>query len=557
MRFSIQGRVAEREDGLCRRFPTLSVVAYDTEEGKILASAATDDEGAYKLEYEQPAPHDVLLGVTLALDVTPTTVAVARTTAGKAVFLAEDMVTANEWRVDPENKELLRATKDIFVDCCCLIWAVRGYYTILGTVIDAETLVPLGGVTVEAQDWDPSGAHDFLGSAVTDGSGRFTIHARVADFITEDVGAGWRPDLRFRVSRIDPSGNREVCLDFDDDRIRMNWPNCKPVEIPVRCCMAIIKTVGGWYAHLAPGPRGIDSEGYAQGANASGFYGGTPGNPEVHNAPFGGTVILCGETHCKNVDRYQYSVAKWSDDTTPPAEADYVPLRPGWSEGVELGYICYPDPPYGFACDPIKGVVNQVADGDGFYPILFNTESPCKLYMPWYTSGTTPPFDDGKYSVRLTVKNSITGAIFRSRPVQVRIDNCRPKAELSLDVFAPCADIIVGDVVTGKFTARDRDSSDDPKCVKAHFHGYTLNFEGNAASGVIRSHHETDPALNGVVNEAFSWDTTGLTPCGYRIYLWVWDRSIINGVPSAPPHGNVDFKQIYFCLRPKATETPQ
>jgi len=550
MKFLIQGRISERERGICRQFPSLRVVALSATEGKILAASVTDAEGAYRLEYEQPLPHDVLLGVTLVLDVTPETIAVARTPSGRNVFLAEEVVMANEWRVDPEIKELLSVTKDIYVDCCCLVWALRGYYTILGRVVDAETLVPLGGVTVEAQDWDPSGAHDFLGSDVTDEFGRFTIHVRVADFISEDIGVGWRPDLRFRVGRIDPSGIRQVCLDFDEDGIRLNWPNCKPIEIRVECCMAIIKTVGGWYAHLAPGPRGIDSEGYAHGANAIGFYGGAPGSPEVHNAPFGGTVVLCGETHCKKVDKYQYSVAKWSDDATPPADADYAALRPEWSEGVEIGYICYPDPPFGFACDPIKDVVNQVADGDGFYPILFNTESPCKLYMPWNTLA----FDDGKYSVRLTIKDSVTGATLRSRPVQVRIDNCKPKAELSLDVFAPCADIIVGDIVTGKFTARDRTPSDDPKCVKAHFHGYTLVFEGNAVSGVIRSHHETNPALNGVTDEPFSWDTTGLTPCGYRIYLYVWDRSIINGIPSGPGYGNYDFKQIYFCLRPRSEE---
>ena len=38
----------------------------------------------------------------------------------------------------------------------------------------------------------------------------------------------------------------------------------------------------------------------------------------------------------------------------------------------------------------------------------------------------------------------------------------------------------------------------------------------------------SDQAEAGVVNEAFSIDTTGMSPCGYSLTLGVWDRTNVN-----------------------------
>ena len=54
----------------------------------------------------------------------------------------------------------------------------------------------------------------------------------------------------------------------------------------------------------------------------------------------------------------------------------------------------------------------------------------------------------------------------------------------------------------------------------------------------------------GDVNVAWSWDTTGLPACGYRLVLRVWDRTIQNDVR---PEGEPGFRQgvpivKYYCL---------
>ena len=60
----------------------------------------------------------------------------------------------------------------------------------------------------------------------------------------------------------------------------------------------------------------------------------------------------------------------------------------------------------------------------------------------------------------------------------------------------------------------------------------------------------TGVADNGDTNAAFSWDTTGLPACGYRLVLEVWDRAIVNNKRSysEPGFGWRTVKQFYFCL---------
>ncbi len=545
MQFKIAGKIIEREE-ICREYPRLYVVAFDALSGENLGTTATTEKtGEFEITYEWESPHDVLLSVTVEESATNV---VARTQ------VIDEMVSASEWTLDKEKKAYT-AYKDLYITCCCILWAQRGFFTIIGKVVDKTTGLPLPGRKVEAQDWDPSGAHDFLGMDTTDSNGRFIIRVPIAQFIGEESpGTGWRPDLRFRVTTIDANGNEAECLGFDDDKIRWNWPNCKLVTIPVSCCMPIIETVAGWDATYDPvAKKGIDSEGYAQGPNAfgdfafSGYFGG-PGVSEVHNAPFGGVVKICGKAYCTGADRYKYSIAKWPNDTTPPNPSDFKPLKESWTIAVKKSLECkiIGTPPFdGIICKWKKEQITQTPDGD-FYEIL--PTDICDLYIPWNTMAV----EDGKYSVMLTVKSTVSGHIFHSAPVVVRIDNCLPIAKISLDVAKPCDDIYVGMQVTGKILAKDKGPSDTPPCVKAHFHRYWLVFEGNAASGTILDHHVAGAADEGVTVQAFSWDTDNLTPCGYRLVLRVWDRSIIDGIPSGPYYGNCAGDQIYFCLRQKS-----
>jgi hypothetical protein len=55
----------------------------------------------------------------------------------------------------------------------------------------------------------------------------------------------------------------------------------------------------------------------------------------------------------------------------------------------------------------------------------------------------------------------------------------------------------------------------------------------------------------GVVNESFSLNTTGMSPCGYSLTLNVWDRSNVNSGET----GNHNPASIGFCLETASSAT--
>jgi hypothetical protein len=545
MSFIIIGKIIDQ--GHCR-IPQHFLTAVDVATNRVLASTqiAEGTEVEFRLEYDRTKlnlpnePHEVLLvGTKDPLKKDRLEIA-ALTKLGQGLGI-EDRIIAPEWVIEGEN--FLIPNRIIIVDCCCILWALFGVYTVTGTVLHDPTGLPLPGVTVEAQDWDPSFSHDLLGSAVTDAAGRFTILVPVATFIGEDAPLN-RPDLRFSVTIPDGTGKRCKCLDFEDDIIRFNWPNCKRVILRVPCCLAIIERVGGWAAHFDPtvpsiathppfpSGRGIDSAAArAQGLNFDWSSG------PAEDSPFGGQVTLCGATTCKDGKKFRFSVAKWSDEITPPADADFVPITTTFSEMVYGGisFECLP-PPFDFICFPVvtKTSVSRIPDAEGFYDILPNTESGC-LFVPWHTN--VPAFPDGKYSILLTIRDE-DGCEFRSSMVNIRLDNTRPDAELTVSV-PDCATIRIGDTVTGTLTGTD-----------ANFHSYQLVFEGDGVSGVLAQRTYTGIGDIGDVGVAWSWNTSGLPACGYRLVLRVWDRTIVNNVR---PEGEIQFAHEvaivkYYCL---------
>jgi hypothetical protein len=270
---------------------------------------------------------------------------------------------------------------------------------------------------------------------------------------------------------------------------------------------------------------------WAQGFNVD----GTPGQI-AEASPFGGQVSLCGATTCRDGKKFRFSVAKWPDETTPPADADFVPITTTFSEMVYAGISIECLPPPVDLCFPVvtKASVSRIPDAEGFYDILPNTESGC-LFVPWHTN--VPAFPDGKYSILLTIRDE-DGCEFRSGTVNIRLDNTMPGAELTVSV-PDCATIRIGDIVTGTLTGTD-----------AHFHSYQLRFEGDGVSGVLAQRTYTGIGDTGDVGVAWSWDTSGLPACGYRLWLRVWDRTIVN---NGRPEGEIQFAHEeaivkYFCL---------
>jgi hypothetical protein len=542
MAFVITGRIVE-PDGC--RIPHHRLNAIDVASGRVLASTEVEErpESEFRLEYDRTAigqpdePHEVLL-VASDQELQDARAAAVVAREGQSVGI-EARIAVADWE---REGDVLVAKPVIRIDCCCILWALKGVYTVTGTLRDATTGLPLPGATVEAQDWDPI-APDFLGSDVTDAAGRFTILVPFANFVNEDAPT-YRPDLRFQVTSPLGGGKEQhcLCLRFADDVIRFDWPNCKHVDLRVDCCLAIILTVGSWSAGLAAAPtlvthppfptgRGIDSAAArAQGLNAIGSSG------PAEDSPFGGLVDLCGAHTCRHAARYRWSVARWTDEATAPGAGDFNPILTTFSEVVWDGFTLEcPSGPMSCYLVPHWSTVSQSPDGEGFYPALHNSASGCEFHLPWYTGA--PAYPDGKYTVVLTLEED-DGCRFNSGPVTIRLDNTLPVRDLKVSV-EDCAHIKIGTVVTGTLT-----------CTDENFHSYQLVYEGDSTSGVIAEREYTGVGDTGDVDVPWSWDTSGLPKCGYRLVLRVWDRTIYYDVR---PEGEPGFRQgvpivKYYCL---------
>lgn len=272
-------------------------------------------------------------------------------------------------------------------------------------------------------------------------------------------------------------------------------------------CEAVIIQVGGMAAGSI-GPNGL----------ANGWSVTTP-SFEAHDSPFGGWVKILGRmVSCDECVKFKVEYGEWPDLDTPPTT--FYPLTDSFKEWV-------------YVWPGLWVRVDRVPDGDGWLDILCNTVMG-GLYYPWNTSGK-----DGKYSLKLTIEDA-GGIQHESAPVVVMIDNTLPDAKLSFDVVPVCGDIFIGDVVTGKITGTDD-----------HFYSYHLWYESSLASGsILPVRKYTGVTDTGDVDVPFAWDTTGLPPCGYRIVLEVWDRTIRNNhrTYGEPGFGWRRPRQAYFCL---------
>jgi len=209
-----------------------------------------------------------------------------------------------------------------------------------------------------------------------------------------------------------------------------------------------------------------------------------------------------GPDACEKCVKFKVQYGKWPDSTTPPTS--FQPLTDPFKE-----WILVTSWPYFIR-------VNREPDSDGWLNILCNTTMG-GLYYPWNTAGK-----NAKYSIRLTIEDT-GGTRYESSPIVLILDNKRLEKSLKADTVLVCADIIIGDKVTGKITGTDE-----------HFYSYRLRYESSLASGLILAVRKyTGVSDTGDVNVPFTWDTTGLPPCGYQIILEVWDRTIANNESQA------------------------
>ena len=280
-------------------------------------------------------------------------------------------------------------------------------------------------------------------------------------------------------------------------------------EVPRPPCGAAIIRVGG----MAVGS--IGTNGLANGSSAT-----TP-LFEAPDSPFGGWVEIIGlMPSCQDCEEFKVEYGEWPNVTTTPTT--WIPLTDDFKEWKFIWPSWYL-------------LVDREPDANGWLSILCDTTMG-GLYFPWNTAGK-----DGKYSLKLTIKDT-GGTEHVSAPVVVILDNTTPTASLDVASSPVCGDIFAGEIVTGTITATDQ-----------HFYSYRLRYESSLTPGVnlitpVRKY--TGVTDTGDTNAAFSWDTTGLPACGYRLVLEVWDRAIVNNKRSysEPGFGWRTIKQFYFCL---------
>jgi len=196
--------------------------------------------------------------------------------------------------------------------------------------------------------------------------------------------------------------------------------------------------------------------------------------------------------------------------------------------------------------------ITQMVDGDGWYEYQEDlTNGPGNamifpvgnLLARWNTGGLS-----GEWKLRILAKDpAALSPPWMSNVVTVELDNKAPDAAITITSGGgPCADFIIGDKITGTYSATDLHflklrltvapalggKFTSPAPLPA---GSTMPLERTYAGGVS------------TFGEAGNWklDTTGMPKCGYVVYLHVWDRTIRN----SGFIGHYNSAVVGLCLR--------
>ncbi len=270
----------------------------------------------------------------------------------------------------------------------------------------------------------------------------------------------------------------------------------------------------------------INGSGFATGVGIeTGF--------SAQNSPFGGFITLCGKiVGGTAASRYRVLIKPHG----APASA-FVPLTDE-PTGLKLALVTFP---------PLIIDSNHIvhADALGYYPYEdFASDHfvDGSVLMRWFTG---PAEDGNAYDLRLDLStdgnpdHDIHGNL-----VTVHIDNKAPDVDLTIDlgVGGECADFPLGVTFTGTYKAKD-----------VHFHSFSFEVQPSGpANGVLPTPASgasvfaggaiADP---GVSAGTYSFNTTGMKPCGYALILHVWDRTNVNSGTTR----NYNKDSVGFCLK--------
>ena len=307
----------------------------------------------------------------------------------------------------------------------------------------------------------------------------------------------------------------------------------KPIDIDIGPGEQVpyISSVGGMSV------TDINSNGYANGTAIDGGF-------NAKDSPFGGLVTIAGHIYnSPNLSageaplEYSVSYRKFGDTNWIKLTNKFwitITKTNGvfWIESHKpqevnpSGYYTYKEDLKTTSMDAIKSYVEDYEMGN------------------WHTSKKS--LDDGLYEIKISLKTP-SGDV-DSNIVRVRIDNTIPSpVEVSITEKVvdgtptpamDCDKFPVGTIIKGEFKAKDK-----------HFWMYSLSTlpysppSGQLTHVPASKSYPTLPA-SGISNGTFELDTAGMKPCGYVIYLYVWDRTIVNNHKS----GNRNHASVGFCL---------
>ncbi len=171
-------------------------------------------------------------------------------------------------------------------------------------------------------------------------------------------------------------------------------------------------------------------------------------------------------------------------------------------------------------------------DAQHYYTYQDPTQNIDSLLGEWDTGG------DDLWQITLQIAdladNPIPGSVPDTHLIQ--LDNTAPQAVVHLDNNLDCSRFVVGAKLQGHYVAYD-----------ANFGSFSLGTEPFSGPVTPSSGNAPTAALPSS-GDAWSLDTTGMTPCGYVAVLVVADRSIVN---SSPGNHNFASSSVGFCLLAK------
>lgn len=189
----------------------------------------------------------------------------------------------------------------------------------------------------------------------------------------------------------------------------------------------------------------------------------------------------------------------------------------------------------------------QKADSNGWYEyhedlISYASNDPMQFVAQnvlarWQTG----PGMTGLWKIKIEAFDPKTNAIYPgAKIITVCLDNTAPLAEIAITSGAgPCGDFKVGEKISGTYKVSDE-----------HFGSLWLSIQP-ALGGSFTSPSplpRTYPIVS-TLGESGTWElkTDGMPPCGYVIYLGVYDRTIVN----SGYVGLYGQSVVGFCLRKK------